>query len=527
MKSRPFIRILFVTCIVLLCAGFVLYSLRTLDRAEERGRFDLYELVPQDAVAVFDTDRMADVVRAIDQMACSEDRHNLRVSALFAYVREHLETLLQEVPHGLSREMNEVLISFHRPDTFWNQVMYCKLAPGDKEMLESFCKRLDASRYTPKYFDYKGYTLAIYPLSGGHFLSVWITRDFLVLSFQKHLVERSIDAYRSKKALLQLSSFRDIYREEHTDIGPMLYLQMDRTEADLVPDVVSGRSRLEGWMEFHLKLEPDAVYCSGISYEPDSAGTFLNVLRAQEPVESFSMSHLPASTFFYTRWAIDGLSPVFDEKTLKDTLGTAGTLRVRRNNERLVNYLGRHAAKSLMSCLFHSPDTLRTEPCAVLRVELKDAFYAERELQEWLEQTEVTRVYALPSNSVLSHALGRTLKATPAYARFYQGALLLSADVASLTVYVEGLEQGYTLASVPAYAKLAESLSPTCNFLQMADMEEVFRYPGVYASSVSELFFTHASFFRHFLCAVQLVCADGRVYPNLTFLYKPSFLREW
>ena len=84
MKPRPAIRNTLIVCIVLLCAGFVLYSFGALDRAEKRERFDLYELVPQDVVAVFDTDRMSEVVRTVDLMACNENEHNLRVSALVA-----------------------------------------------------------------------------------------------------------------------------------------------------------------------------------------------------------------------------------------------------------------------------------------------------------------------------------------------------------------------------------------------------------------------------------------------------------
>ena len=519
MKHRTIIRITFIVCIILLCAGFVLYSFGAMGRAEERNRLDLYELVPQDVVAVFDTDRMSDVVRSVDTMACSINQHNLRVSALFAYLREHWGAFLQEVPHGLSREMNEVLISFHRPDTFWNQVMYCKLAPGDRELLRTLGQGLVSSGYSPKNFDYKGHTLTIYPLPEGHFLSVWMTRDFLVVSFQKHLVEQAIEAYRERKALLQLPAFRDIYQAARTDIGATLYLNMERAETRLAPDVLSGKPDLEGWMEFDMKLDPDAVYCSGVSYEKDSAGTFLDAIRAQEPIESFSMSHVPASTFFYTRWAIDGMSPLFDEKALVDTLGITGALHVRRNNVALMNYLERNAGKSLMSCLFRPEDSLRTAPYGVLRMELKDAYYAEWELKDWLGK-DSGKTYTLPANSVLMHALGRTSGVSPAYACFYRGALLLALDAASLTAYVDMLERGYSLVAVPAYVKLAESLAPSCNFLQMVDMEEVVSYRGAYARSIPEFFFTHASFFRHFLCAIQLVCTDEGVYPNLTFLYK-------
>lgn len=521
MKFRPVIRIMFVACIVILCAGLILYSFGALDKAEERGRFDLYELVPQDVVAVFDTDRMSDLVSTVNQMACSEEHHDLHVSALFACVRKHLNLLLQEMPHGLSGEMNKVLISFHRPDTFWNQVMYCKLAPGDREKLHAFGQKLVSSRYSSKSFDYKGHILTIYPMSEGHFLSVWMTNEFLVLSFQKHLIERAIDAYREKKSLLHLPAFRAIYQDDRTDMRATLYFNMDKAETDLAPDIVSGRPCLEGWMEFDMKLESDAVYCSGISYEKDSTGTFFDAIRAQEPVESFSMSHLPASTFFYTRWAISGESPLFNKEVLLDTSGVSDAAHVRRSNMRLMDYLNCHAGKSLMFCMFGSGDTLRTEPCRVLRMELKDAYYAEVDLKEWLGAgCENEEMYIIPASSVLAHAMRHAAGALPAYACIYRGALLVALDRASLVSYIDMLERGYSLSSMPAYIKLAESLSPTCNFLQMADMEEVMCHRDVYARSIPDFFFTHASFFRHFMCAIQLVCTDEVVYPNLTFLYK-------
>ena len=56
--------------------------------------------------------------------------------------------------------------------------------------------------------------------------------------------------------------------------------------------------------------------------------------------------------------------------------------------------------------------------------------------------------------------------------------------------------------------------------MMMADMETVLRQPEKYVQLVPNFFFRQASFFRHFMLAVQFSCAEGVVYPNVVLLYK-------
>ena len=100
--------------------------------------FNLFTLVPQDATAILETDRMADLVEDINELNCSKDNHFLYVSELFVYLKKYLYTLVEDTPHGLSKQMNKMLISFHEPDTPMNQVLYCSLGSGDYELVESF-----------------------------------------------------------------------------------------------------------------------------------------------------------------------------------------------------------------------------------------------------------------------------------------------------------------------------------------------------------------------------------------------------
>ena len=67
MKLRLIIRIAVIVSIVLLCTGFGVYSFFRLNEVESQKDFNLYTLVPQSAMAVLETDRMAELVDGINQ----------------------------------------------------------------------------------------------------------------------------------------------------------------------------------------------------------------------------------------------------------------------------------------------------------------------------------------------------------------------------------------------------------------------------------------------------------------------------
>ena len=124
MKLRTIVKIAITSSVVLLCAGFALYSFFRLSAAEGKKDFNLYELVPPSASAVFVTDDILEFVAEVDDLACSKNQQYLHVSKLFSYLKQYLYTLQEEAPHGLSRQMNQMLISFHEPDNIHNQVLY-------------------------------------------------------------------------------------------------------------------------------------------------------------------------------------------------------------------------------------------------------------------------------------------------------------------------------------------------------------------------------------------------------------------
>ena len=260
MKLRLIIRIAVIVSIVLLCTGFGVYSFFRLNEVESQKDFNLYTLVPQSAIAVLETDRMAELVDDINQLSCSKDNHFLYASELFVYLKNYLHTLLDDTPHGLSKQMNKMLISFHEPDNPLNQVLYCSLGSGDYELVESFIRKYSSSAFPSKFFDYRGEEISIYPMPEGRFLAAYFTPDFLAISFQKRLVEQVIDARLSKKSLIDMPSFKLMHAGKNTNVEATVYVRIKSVDMGKNTDGIRSQTYLGSWAEFDLKLNETAIY---------------------------------------------------------------------------------------------------------------------------------------------------------------------------------------------------------------------------------------------------------------------------
>lgn len=262
MKLRLIIRIAIIVSIVLLCTGFGVYSFFRLNAVENQKDFNLYTLVPQSAMAVLETDRMAELVDDINGLSCSKDNHFLYASELFVYLKNYLHTLLEDTPHGFSKQMNKMLISFHEPDNPMNQVLYCSLGAGDYELVESFIRKYCSSSFPSKFFDYKGEEISIYPMPDGRFLAAYFTPDFLAISFQKRLIEQVIDARISKNSLIELPSFKLMHAGKNANVQATVYVRIKSVDMGKNTDGIRSQIYLGSWAEFDLKLNEDAIYCS-------------------------------------------------------------------------------------------------------------------------------------------------------------------------------------------------------------------------------------------------------------------------
>lgn len=535
MKPQALIRIVVIVCIVLVCTGFAVFSYLRLNTADRQKDFNLYALVPQNAVAVLETDRMAGLVEDINGLACSKDNHFLYASELFVCLKKYLHLLIDDTPHGLSKQMNKMLLSFHEPDTPTNQVLYCSLGVGDAALVERVVQKYCANVFPSKEFQYRDEKIRIYSMADGRFLAFYLTEDFLVASFQKRLVEQVIDARQGKRSLLDLASFRQVYTGKHSNVAATVYVRTNAIGLGMDGDRAHATMRLGSWAEFDMLFDKQAIYCSGISHgsadASDTAQTFTDVLRRQQPLTGFPGEQLPATTFYHNCLSVTDQEAIQAFASRQSHAQASQTDEVQAEDAKWKDYLARFAGGNALYCLFRpAPGTQAKQPCAVLRIPLAQVREAREKLFTTFRTTRIrksvhptrrTYPYRLPDNSLLSLPPGAGNPGPHTYVCFYRDALLIAPDIQSLSAYVKALEAGETLAGSPWYEMATAGLVPTYNYAMMGDIGAMAQQPAGYTRLVPRFFFRQSGFFRHFILSIQFTCADdGTTYSNIVLLYK-------
>lgn len=538
MKLRTVVKIAIISSVVLLCTGFAVFSFFKLSAVENREDFNLYTLVPESATAVLETDDLAGMIDDINGLNCSKNHQFLYVSKLFSYLKQHLHTLLEETPHGLSKQMNKVLLSFHEPDNDRNQVLYCSLGNGDYQLVEKFIQKYCSSTFPSKLFDYKGEEIRIYPMPDDSFLACYVTSDFLVVSYQKKLIEEVINARLSKRSLLNDPSFKEAHAAKRTNVSAAIYTRMNSLSMGNVTDGIRSYTEMGGWMEFDMKMNGDAIYFSGISHDTDTCLTFMNMLRKQQSVEEFPGHMLPSSTFFFSKRSATDIQSVFEFTAGQEYAQATYSDYIKDRDIELLDYIKNTANGEIVTCLFQTSDTV-SRPNAVMILPLIDVARAEQMLYNLVKNTPKEKdappmprttycqtslrlypFYILPRNTLFTQLTGITQSDLYVFVCFYNGSLVFAPDASSLSAYVRQMDKKQILDDTPAYEEGISRLSPSYSFMMMTDLSDVFRQPESYVRLVPNYFFRNQEFFRHFILSAQFACADGGVYSNVVLLYK-------
>ena len=537
MKLRILIRTTVVCSLVSLCLMLGFYSYYKLQASENQHDFNLYALVPHTATAVLETQRLAELLEDVDQLQCSKEGRFLKVSELFSFLKQNYRSLLSDTPHGLSKQMNQMLLSFHQPDTPSSQVLYCSLGRDDQSLIRRMVEKYSQGGYPPKTTRYRSEKLHIYPLSDGRFLSLYITDRYMALSFQKHLLEQVIDAEKEGSSLLKRSNyFRTLHDRRQVRSGATLFVRMKRVSMGSTEDTLQTSVQLGTWVEFELKLAERAIYGAGISKlaEADSIRSFAKMLKAQQPIEGFVGNTLPSSTFCYDHWALSNRTAYFGF-TLPQTYAQMDPSdELKAQDAQWISLLDSVMAGQATTCLFTAGDTLGRHTCMVLACPLREPDTTEPILKQHLASlsSEVPlsgetfprsgrfSAFTLPPTTLFRQLTGMVDSTLTVCATLHRHTLLLAPDTYSLSAYIDALERGDILESHPLYQEAMSSLAPTYNFLMMADMGQLLCQPKEYMRMIPRFFYRHADFFRHFILAVQYTFTDDMAYPNVVLLHR-------
>lgn len=281
MQIRSVIKLGVVLSVVLFCIGIAFYGFARLSMADKENRVDIFEFVPKDCAGILETDNIDNFMHVFSQAAYSSQLDTLHRAGLMNDILSDLSRYSSAAAHGLSYQMNHVVISFHRPHTAMDVVAYFRIGKEGKHQLIEAVKGKHGADFVPKKETYRGKKIEIYPLSSTRYLSVYTTDGLVVVSYQKKLIEQVIDAVKDNNSLREDSVFTSIH---HTQPANFITIY-GRTPS--VPFL--GKESCHSWSEYDIHLNSEVFYLSGQMKE-EQADCLDRMLQAVHTVPVVSES---------------------------------------------------------------------------------------------------------------------------------------------------------------------------------------------------------------------------------------------
>jgi hypothetical protein len=281
MQIRSVIKLGVVLSVVLFCIGIAFYGFARLSMADKENRVDIFEFVPKDCAGILETDNIDNFMHVFSQAAYSSQLDTLHRAGLMNDILSDLIRYSSAAAHGLSYQMNHVVISFHRPHTAMDVVAYFRIGKEGKHQLIEAVKGKHGADFIPKKETYRGKKIEIYPLSSTKYLSVYTTDGLVVVSYQKKLIEQVIDAVKDNNSLREDSVFTSIH---HTQPASFITIY-GRTPS--VPFL--GKESCHSWSEYDIHLNSEVFYLSGQMKE-EQADCLDRMLQAVHTVPVVSES---------------------------------------------------------------------------------------------------------------------------------------------------------------------------------------------------------------------------------------------
>ena len=281
MQIRSVIKLGVVLSVVLFCIGIAFYGFARLSMADKENRVDIFEFVPKDCAGILETDNIDNFMHVFSQAAYSSQLDTLHRAGLMNDILSDLSRYSSAAAHGLSYQMNHVVISFHRPHTAMDVVAYFRIGKEGKHQLIEAVKGKHGADFVQKKETYRGKKIEIYPLSSTRYLSVYTTDGLVVVSYQKKLIEQVIDAVKDNNSLREDSVFTSIH---HTQPASFITIY-GRTPS--VPFL--GKESCHSWSEYDIHLNSEVFYLSGQMKE-EQADCLDRMLQAVHTVPVVSES---------------------------------------------------------------------------------------------------------------------------------------------------------------------------------------------------------------------------------------------
>lgn len=523
---------------MILAAVFLLvllwYSYILLRSEREEDRINLYSLVPADAIAIWTTDDIHQFFKETNSPSFHHKFDSLNMADLLTNLRDNQTYLLGEKAHSTNKRMDKMLMSFHSPNTAKDQVLYCRLETNERSFVEDYIDKQTIESYSPRVLEYRKQDIYIYPLKTNDFLACYYHRDFIIVSYQEKLVEQAIDAYMNNMSVLNDSTFISAYNQERPLSGSKIYLR-----AREFPFTAGKALRDNHWIRFELKMNRDAIYLSGESFDNDESPSFTKALKMQEPVKVFPANMLPSSTFFISQFAVSEMDQILGHINKRNYPITNSLTNVEKADSCMYEYLEDNIDSLIVNLTFSDSINL-DKPHYITNIQMRDRDLAELRLRtvrvNWAKYTRNNKyirpqyfffrgnaymIYQLPEFKLTEKMSGNGNVAEREYfGCFYKDYLLVSTNDADIKAYIKMIDKGLTKEHDNVYKECMAGLAPESNCIIFADLNDIARSPYQYEHLTTGLLRENRSFFKDFIMIVQFTHTNGHLSPNITFIYE-------
>ncbi|MGP1436479.1 MAG: hypothetical protein ACTTKN_07610 [Phocaeicola sp.] len=249
-----------VVCVLLFCLAMGVYAYMSLNDAEHSRELNLFELVPSDCNSFLASDNVNTIISEFDEISFQKELRSFQSNSLMDFFIQTLINESSEHLHNISNVINGVVVCYYDTLEAADDVVLFRTVREGKNMLADIL-RSDFLAGNEREEKYRHEDIVIYPLKSHGFLSTYSGNGGFVMSYEKYLIEKVIDAYLDKKSVMNDPVFRQTPTVKTLHNYVRLYTRCPFTP---VPN------ELTGWSLFEVKVNSDVIYLTGESYWKDS-----------------------------------------------------------------------------------------------------------------------------------------------------------------------------------------------------------------------------------------------------------------
>ena len=257
MKLKEVAKIGVIVSILLFCIAVGSFEFIRLTDTDKSHEFDLCSLVPQECIALMESDNLNFFIADYQEINFIKELHNFQTSSISHFFFHRIMDSATEDTHGISNLISKIQISYSPTINEDGEVMYIRTNNEGKRFIEYILENDSNKRLSPKKEKYRKKNILIYPLLNGQFLATFKDNGFFVMSFQKKLIEQVIDTYLDMDGIDKDEVLKQALENNKSHNYLTLY-----SRHSFMPMLDEEQT----WHEYDLHINSDVLYLTGETY---------------------------------------------------------------------------------------------------------------------------------------------------------------------------------------------------------------------------------------------------------------------